>query len=63
MHVLDFLAELQNTEVFVTLLKSNSTTDALPSILKILGTNKGNTFDGVSFQYSYRWLDWTARIF
>ena len=29
MHVLDFLTELQNTEVPVTLLKSDCTTDAL----------------------------------
>ena len=54
MHVLDFTTELQNVEVFVALLKYSSTTDALPAILKILGTNKENTFGGVSFRYSDR---------
>ena len=34
MHVLDFSAELQNPEVSVILLKSDSTTDALQAILK-----------------------------
>ena len=34
MHVLDFSTELQNPEVSVTLLKSDSTTDALQAILK-----------------------------
>ena len=63
MHVLDFLTELQNAEVSVTLPKSDSTIDAFPAILKILGTNKGNTCGGVSFWHSYRWVDWTARIF
>ena len=63
MHVLDFLAELQNTEVSVTLLKSDCTTDALTAISKILGAYKGNTCDGVSFCYSYSWVDWTAQIF
>ena len=43
MHVLDFSTELQNTEVSVTLLNSDPTTDALQAILKILGTTKGNT--------------------
>ena len=43
MHVLDFLAESQNTEVSVTLLKSDWTTDALTAISKILGAYKGNT--------------------
>ena len=56
MHVLDFSTEYQDAKVSVTLLKSD-TTDALPAILKILGTNKGNTCGGVSFQYSYRWVD------
>ena len=39
----DFSTELQNSEVSVTLLKSDSTADPLPAILKILGTSKGNT--------------------
>ena len=34
MHVLDFSTELQNPGVSVTLLKSDSTTDALQAILK-----------------------------
>ena len=63
MHVLDFLTELQNTEVSVTLMKSDCTTDALTAISKILGAYKGNTCDGVSFCYSYSWVDWTAQIF
>ena len=35
-----FLAEFQNTQVSVTLLKSDSATDALTAIFIILGTNK-----------------------
>ena len=57
MHVLDFLTESQNAEVFVTLLESDCTTDALTAISKILGAYKGNTCGGVSFRYSYRWAD------
>ena len=63
MHVLDFLTELKITEVSVTLLKSDCTTHALTAISKILGAYKGNTCRGVSFLYSYRWVDWTAQIF
>ena len=63
MHVLEFLIELQNAEVSVTLLKSNSTTDNLHATLKLLKTSKGNTCGGVSFWNSYRWVGWTARIF
>ena len=48
---------MQNTEVSVTLVKTDSTTDALPEILKILRTNKGNTCGGVRFWCSYRWVD------
>ena len=40
MHVLDFSTELQNPEVSVTLLKSDSTTDALQAILKFLKKTK-----------------------
>ena len=58
-----FSTELQNIEVSLTLLKCDSTTDALPAILKFLRTNKGNTCGGISFQHSYRWVDRTARIF
>ena len=47
MHVLDFLADLQNTEVSVTLLKSDCTTDDLTAISKILGAYKENTCGGV----------------
>ena len=36
-----FSTELQNAEVSLTLLKCDSTTDALPAILKFLRTNKG----------------------
>ena len=54
MHVLDFSTGLQNAEVFVTFLKIYSSTDALLAILKVLGTNKGNTCGGISFWYSFR---------
>ena len=47
MHVLDFLADLQNTKVSVTLLKSDCTTDDLTAISKILGAYKENTCGGV----------------
>ena len=40
MHVLDFLTELQNTEVSVILLESDCNTDALTAILKILRAYK-----------------------
>ena len=40
MHVLEFLTDWQNTEVSVTLLKSDCTTDALTAILKIHGAYK-----------------------
>ena len=63
MHVLDFLTESRNIGVFVTLLKINCTTDALTVISKIQGAYKRNTCGGVSFGYSYRWVDWTAQIF
>ena len=39
-HTMDFLTEFQNTEVSVTLLKSDSTTDTLTAIFIILETNK-----------------------
>ena len=55
MHVLEFLAELQNTEISpVTLLRSDSTTDAFPVTSKILGTLTQNICDGASFWYSCR---------
>ena len=63
MHLLHFLKELQNTEVSVTLLKIDCTTDALTAISKTLGAYKENTCGGVSFRDSYRWVDWTAQIF
>ena len=34
----------------------------LPVILKFLGTLTLNIYGGVSFLYSYKWVDWTARI-
>ena len=40
MHVLDFSTELQNSEVSVTLLKSDSSTDALSAILKFFRTKE-----------------------
>ena len=40
MQVLDFLTELQNKKVSVTLLKTDCTTDALTEISKILGAYK-----------------------
>ena len=49
MNMLDFLTELQNAEVSVALLKSDSITDGLSPIFKILGTNKGNSCSGISF--------------
>ena len=58
MHVLDFLTELQNTEV-----QSDSTTDALTAISKILGAYKESTCGGVKFCDSSGWVDWTAQIF
>ena len=63
MHLLDFLTESQNTEVSVTLLKSDCTKDALTAISKILGAYKGNTCGGFIFRCSFRWVDWTAQIF
>ena len=55
MHVLDFLTELQNAEISpVTLLRSDSTTDAFPVISKILGTLTENIGGGVSFRYNCR---------
>ena len=63
MRVIDFLTESQNTEVSVTLLIKECTTDALTAILKILGAYKGNTCGGVSFCYRHRWVDWTSQIF
>ena len=63
MHVLDFLTESQNAEVFVTLLESDCTTDAFTAISKILGAYKGNTCGGASFGYSYWWVDWAVQTF
>ena len=63
MHLLDFLTDSQNIEVSVTLRKSDCTTDALTVISKIVGACKENTCGGVSFRFSYRWVDWTAQIF
>ena len=57
-----FLDRVENTEVSVTLLKDDGTSDALTVIAKHLGAYKGNTCGGTSFHYSYRWVDWTAQI-
>ena len=55
MHVLEFLIELQNAEISpVTLLRSDSTTEAFPVISKILGTLTKNICGGVSFRYICR---------
>ena len=59
MYVLDFSRELKNAEFSLTLLKSDSTTDVLPAILKFLRTNKGTL--EVEPDFGYRWVDWTAR--
>lgn len=67
MHVLKFSTVLQNAEIsLVTSLKIESTTTfhgnevILPAILKSLGILTGKICSGVSLQYSYRWVDWTA---
>ena len=60
-YVLDLPTGLQNAEASFTLLKRDCTKDALPAILKILGTSKGNIYGGLNFRYSCRWMDWTAR--
>ena len=39
----------------MTLPTSNSITDALPAVLKILGTLTVSIRGGVSLQYSYKW--------
>ena len=57
MHVLDFSRELQNPEVSVTLLKSDSTTDALQPILNFSKQTKE------IFSNCYKWVDWTDPIF
>ena len=59
-HVLDLPTELQNTEASFILLKSDPTTDALPDVLKILGSSKGNICGALNFWYSCRWVDWAA---
>ena len=61
-HVLNLPTELQNTEASFILLKSDPTTDALPEILKILGSSKGNIYGARTFRYSCRWVDCTAWI-
>ena len=49
-----FLDRVTKRKRYGCLLKSDSTTDALPAILKLHRTNKRNTYGGVSFRYSYR---------
>ena len=61
-HMFKFSTELRNAEISpVPLLKIKSTTEALPEISQIIRTLPGNFCGGVSFQYSCRWLDLTAR--
>ena len=59
-HVLNLPTELQNTEASFIFLKSDSTTEAVPEILKILGASKGNIYGGLTFRYSCSWVDWTV---
>ena len=50
MHVLEFLAELQNAEISpVALLRTDFTTDIFPTISKLPGTLTRNNCGGVSF--------------
>ena len=50
--------QVKNEEISpVTLLKGDSTTDALTAIKEFLKTSIRNICSGVSFQYSYLWLD------
>lgn len=56
MHVIQFLADLENPEIcHVNLLKIDLNTVVLPEIIKILGLLTGNICSGVSFQYIYGW--------
>ena len=49
MHVLEFLAELQNAEISpVALLRTDFTTDTFPTISKLPGTLTRNNCGGVS---------------
>ena len=59
-YVLNLPTELQNSEASFTLVKSVSTTDALPEMLKILGTSKGNIYGGLTFRCSCKRVGWTA---
>ena len=67
MHMIKFSVELQNAEISpVTLLESDSITFhdkkvILSAILKKFGIVIGNICSGVSLQYSFMWVDWTAR--
>ena len=50
MNVFEFLTDLQNAEICpVTLLRSDSNTDAFPVISKVIGTLIENVCSGVSF--------------
>ena len=50
-HVIELLAELQNAEISsVILLRSNSTTDALPAISKIIRALTGFVCDREHFE-------------
>lgn len=58
-HVIEFSTQLQITKTSsVFLPKRDSTTDALPAILKVLR----NIYRGTSFQDSYRWQIWQLEL-
>ena len=62
-HVFQSPTGSQNAEIsLVTLLKCDCITDVLQAILKIIRKITRNICGGISFQYSYRWVDWTAQI-
>ena len=51
-----FLNRVAKRKVSATLLRTDSITDALSAIFKILKTSKGNTCGGASLPCSYRWV-------
>ena len=52
-----FLNRVVKRRIFRTLLKRDSARDAVPR------TNKRNICGTLSFQFSYRWVDWTSQDF
>ena len=51
-----FLNRVAKRKVSATLLRTDSITDALSAIFKILKTSKGNTCGGASLPCSHRWV-------